>query len=159
MSGGIVDKYMGDGILAFWTGDAEKPKELARRVDECIYQLIGTSLGIAKEWQEQIDFSVRPTGMRCGAALGKVLFISENRDGKHPIHAISESINLSARLQSAAEPNTFVIANRLRKSYFADDPDFVEMEPLEAKNIGEVRAWKKDYEMESAAGAKASSED
>ena len=152
-SGGIVDKYMGDGILAFWTGDAGDPKALAASVNECIYQLVGTCLNIAKEWQDQIDFSVRPTGMRCGAALGKVLFISENRDGKPPMHAISEAINLSARLQSAADPNSLVIANRLRKSYFADDPEFVEMEPLEAKNIGEVRAWKKDYEAESVEAA------
>lgn len=148
-AGGIVDKYMGDGMLAFWMPNSAAPMELARRVDSCVYDLIGISLGVAKEWQDQVDLLVQPTGMRCGAALGKVLFISENQDGKPPIHAIAESINLAARLQAAADPNSFVIANRLKKAYFAEDEDFVELDHLEAKNIGQVRAWKKDYETES----------
>jgi class 3 adenylate cyclase len=142
-SGGIVDKYMGDGILVFWTNPNGWP-DFALKFEECMRKLVGVAVNIAESWQEQIDASVSPTGMHIGAAIGKVLFISESLDGSPPLHAIGDSINLAARLQSAAEPNALVISNRLKKAYFDSSEQYEEMPPIHAKNIGDVVAWKKD---------------
>jgi adenylate cyclase len=145
-NGGWVDKYMGDGILAFWMPSAVSDADLGGRIDACSAQLIACALGIAKEWQDQIDHSVEIVGMRVGAAIGKVLFIPEAIGKEKPLHAISDFINLAARLQSAAKENSLVISNRLRKTCFDATGSFRELEPLELKNFGKVVAWSKDYE-------------
>jgi class 3 adenylate cyclase len=145
-NGGWVDKYMGDGILAFWMPSAVSDADLGARIDACSAQLIACALGIAKEWQDQIDHSVEIVGMRVGAAVGKVLFIPESIGKEKPLHAISDFINLAARLQSAAKENSLVISNRLRKTCFDANGSFRELEPLELKNFGKVVAWSKDYE-------------
>jgi class 3 adenylate cyclase len=144
--GGIVDKYMGDGILAFWMPSAVSDSDLGKKIESCGSQLIACALGIAKEWQDQIDHSVDIVGMRVGVAIGKVLFISEIPGREQPMHAISDYINLAARLQTAAKENSLVISNRLRKACFDGDSTFEELDPLELKNFGKVIAWSKDYE-------------
>jgi len=145
-AGGYIDKYMGDGILAFWMPSPISGAELGKKIEDCASRLITSALGIAKEWQDQIDHSVEITGMRVGAAVGKVLFIPEIPGRDQPMHAISDYINLAARLQSAAKENSLVISNRLRKTCFDSDGSFQELEPLELKNFGKVVAWAKDYE-------------
>jgi len=149
MAGGIVHNYMGDGILALWIPSAGALESRARNVDSCVYQLIGIALKVAAEWQEKIDSHVQPSGMRCGAAIGDVLFISEKQDGNPPLHAIADSINIAARLQEAAGPNSLVITNRLKAKCFGHADDFVKIEPVAAKNMDKVSCWKKDYAVES----------
>jgi len=143
--GGILDKFIGDGLLAYWLPE----DNVSERLRDCVKGIIGISVKLAIEWQFQIDLSVEPKGMRVGAAIGPLLFIPENPDRTGTIHAIGESINIAARLHSIADPNTFVISNRLKSKYF-DDDSFVELPPALLKNIGEVLAWK----MEVAQGAK-----
>jgi class 3 adenylate cyclase len=142
---GLLDKFMGDGALAFWLPGGSAADNFAGVFDPCISDLIGNSLNLAKEWQDQIDYAVSPIGMRVGAALGRVLFIPEQPKDGAPIHAIGDAINLAARLQGKSEPNALLVANRLKKAYFDTDPAFVEIPPLPLKNMGDVMAWKKDY--------------
>jgi class 3 adenylate cyclase len=56
---------------------------------------------------------------------------------------IGDSINLAARLNTVAECEDIVVSNTLYQRL----PDtlraeFQELPPVEAKNIGRVRAWK-----------------
>jgi class 3 adenylate cyclase len=56
---------------------------------------------------------------------------------------IGDSINLAARLNSDAGCDEIVVSNLLYQR-LPDDAraGFVELAPVEAKNIGRVRAWK-----------------
>ncbi len=63
-SGGAVEKYMGDGILAFWLTEGPKDGTVATRLDACVRELVGFALTLAKEWQERIDYAVKPVGMK-----------------------------------------------------------------------------------------------
>lgn len=139
--GGILDKFMGDGFLAYWIPcDGVNDGLLS-----CLQSLIGLGAKLAGEWQEQVDLSVAPKGMRTAATIGEVLFIPENPDGSGPLHAIGECINLCSRLQTLAEPNTVVISNRLRSRYYPYDDSFHELPPTDAKNIGEILAWCREF--------------
>ncbi len=131
-------------MLAFWLDDHEPPN--ANTINDCCSQLIGTSLDIAEEWQDQVDAAVEPVGMRVGAAIGRVLFVKEQPGGRSETHAIGDSINLAARLQTAAKENSLVISNKLKKALFDGDGAFREIESLDLKNVGKVVAWTKDYE-------------
>jgi adenylate cyclase len=144
-NGGILDKFMGDGILAFWLRNKSETKSLVgEQFDYCLYQLVGMAAKIAKEWQQQIDIAISPVGLRCGAALGSMLLISETSGANTYIHAIGDAINIAARLQSAARPNCVLISNKLRTDHFAESTVLAEHEDVEAKNIGKVKVWMKD---------------
>lgn len=143
---GVLDKYMGDGILSYWLAPGDTAD-----FEACVAQLVGISINLAEEWQDHIDFSVEPKGLRAGAAIGPVLFIPENADGGGPVHAIGDSINMSARLQSEAQPNTLIISNRLRTRHFADRDEFTELGVRMLKNIGEVIAWERKFTREPGA--------
>jgi class 3 adenylate cyclase len=59
------------------------------------------------------------------------------------IGIVGDAVNLASRLLSQAATNEIVVAN----AYFQTLPDreqrgFAEMEPLEAKNVGLIKAWK-----------------
>jgi class 3 adenylate cyclase len=136
-AGGELDKYMGDGVLCYWFG-----LDTASQIEACVGQLVGIALNIAEEWQDQIDLSVSPKGLRAGAAIGPVLFIEE-RPGS--IHAVSESINMASRLQAEASPNSLAISNRLRARHFDGRDDFCSMGVLKLKNIGDIVAWQKPF--------------
>jgi class 3 adenylate cyclase len=138
--GGVVDKYMGDGVLCYWLNANGETKA---QLDGCVRALIGASVSLAREWEEWINDSITHKGMRAGAAIGEVLFISEGGPSGD-VHALSDSINLAVRLQSAAKPNTLVIANVLNSKLFRDD-NFEKLPPLKLKNIGTVTAWRKPY--------------
>jgi class 3 adenylate cyclase len=140
--GGILDKFMGDGVLAYWLPGGANGSDFAAQFLECAKSLTGMALKLAEEWQDQVDLAVEPIGMRCGAAVGDVLFIAEDPHGGVLVHAIGEEINIAARLQSEAEPNVMALSNRLKSSYFGNDTTCTEF-VAELKNIGRVKAWKK----------------
>jgi class 3 adenylate cyclase len=57
--------------------------------------------------------------------------------------AVADAMNLAARLNAIAGPSEIVVSNLLHQAL----PDteraaFTELEPVEAKNIARVRAWK-----------------
>jgi class 3 adenylate cyclase len=56
---------------------------------------------------------------------------------------IGDSINLASRLNGVAGCDEIVVSNMLHQR-LPDDvrAGFVELAPVEAKNIGRVRAWK-----------------
>jgi adenylate cyclase len=138
--GGLLDKFMGDGLLAYWV----PPAGASENVLHCVRALVGLAGKLAAEWQDQVDLSVEPKGMRVGAAIGPVLFIPENVDRSGPVQAVGECLNLASRLQGLAEPNSLVVSNRLKSRCYSGDDAFVELPPTAVKNIGEVVAWRRD---------------
>lgn len=56
---------------------------------------------------------------------------------------VGDSINLAARLNSVAGCGEIVLSNTLyQRLPDAVRADFQELPPVEAKNIGRIRAWK-----------------
>jgi class 3 adenylate cyclase len=59
------------------------------------------------------------------------------------IGAIGDSINLAARLCSAAEVDEIVVSNTFYQWLpRATRAEFHETQPVDAKNMGRVRSWK-----------------
>jgi class 3 adenylate cyclase len=56
---------------------------------------------------------------------------------------VAEAINLAARLIDISGPGEIVISNSLYHALpGAEQAAFVGLDPVEAKNMGRVRAWK-----------------
>ena len=143
-AGGIVDKFMGDGVLAFWRLE-DKAGKVWPQIDKCLMELIGISLNLATEWQDQIDLAVAPKGLRAGAAFGDILMIAETTKQASPIHAIGECINIAARLQGEARPNTLLLSNKLKSVVPDGAKAFKKLDAKALKNIGDTIVWEKDY--------------
>jgi adenylate cyclase len=76
-------------------------------------------------------------------ALGDLQVLSLRPLSRTHMGVIGDSINLAARLNTVAECEDIVVSNTLYQRL----PDtlraeFQELPPVEAKNIGRVRAWK-----------------
>lgn len=137
---GFLDKYMGDGVLAYWFGH-----DAGRSLERCVQRLVGIAVNLADEWQDQIDSAVEIKGLRAGAAIGTILFVSEERPPGLPLHAIGNPVNVAHRLQGEAEPNSLVVSNRLRLRFFEGRPDFERIDHLSLKGINPVVAWRKSF--------------
>ena len=76
-------------------------------------------------------------------ALGEVQMLSLCPFSRTHTGAVADAMNLAARLNSLASPGEIVVSNLVHQAL----PDteraaFTELEPVEAKNIALVRAWR-----------------
>jgi len=78
-----------------------------------------------------------------GMALGEVQMLSLRPFSRTHMGAVADAMNLAARLNSVAGPGEIVVSNLLHEALLdTERASFTELEPVEAKNIGRVRAWK-----------------
>jgi class 3 adenylate cyclase len=103
--GGAIDAYMGDGIAAFFGFPTpnEDDAGLAARAALSIVSAIDKYADDARATWKVSDLSVR-VGVNSGQAAIGVVGAAE----RHPV-ALGDTMNVAARLQTAAEPGTIVI--------------------------------------------------
>ena len=115
---------------------------LADTVD-CARGLVDIGASVATEWQRQIDQIQPAAGVHASINVGDHQVLSLRPLSRTHMGVIGESINLAARLNGVAGCNEIVVSNtlfqRLPESARAE---FQELPPVEAKNIGRIRAWK-----------------
>lgn len=103
--GGVIDAYMGDGIAAFFgfpaatEDDADRAASAALSVVEALEAYAEK----VRATSELADLKVR-VGVNSGQVAIGVVGVAE----RHPV-ALGDTMNVAARLQSAAEPGTIVI--------------------------------------------------
>jgi class 3 adenylate cyclase/predicted ATPase len=130
--GGFVAKYMGDGVLVYF-GYPLAHEDDAERAVRAGLELVAAVGGLKTH---------APLQTRVGIATGLVVVGDLIGSGASQEQAIvGETPNLSARLQSIAEPNSVVIAESTRKLV----GNLFELEDLGAKDLkgiaGPERAW------------------
>jgi len=65
-------------------------------------------------------------------------------------HAIGDAINMAARLSSSADPGQIVVSNLVHRDLCGDMQKMLqEARPVEAKNVGKIKAWVYDHFPES----------
>ena len=126
--GGIVARYVGDGVLAYF-GYPRAHENDAERA-------IRAALAIAKtEWRAGTDMRVH-----IGVATGLVV-VGKLPEGGEDLSAIGSSLNLAARLEALAGPGMVVVSEqtrRLSRGLFV----YRDLGPQELKGFDEpVRAW------------------
>jgi class 3 adenylate cyclase/tetratricopeptide (TPR) repeat protein len=132
--GGYVAKYMGDGVLVYFgypeahEADAENAVRGALALIEAIARLF------AEDGSHQVRIGIA-TGL---VVVGELVGAGEAQER----NVVGETPNLAARLQSAATPNTVLIAATTQRL----TGDAFEYEPLELSELkgfdGPVSAWR-----------------
>jgi len=136
--GGVIDAYMGDGIAAFFgfptahEDDAERAARAALQITETI----GDYAHEVRSVWSLPDFNIR-VGVNSGQVAVGLVGAGERR----PV-ALGDTMNVAARLQSAAEPGTILAGPRTAEEL----RDRFLLEPLGAISVkgrdAPVDAWR-----------------
>ncbi|MGF1460751.1 MAG: response regulator [Leptolyngbyaceae cyanobacterium] len=110
-SGGTVDKFMGDGVLALFGAPEDlPPEEQARRSVEAVQQMHKTLQVLNQRWQAQDIPELR---VRYGIHQGEAVVGMFGGEVRADYTAIGPCVNIASRLQEAAEPNGLLVSWRV----------------------------------------------
>ena len=141
-SGGMMYQFVGDEVIGLF-GMPDCREGYLQSALQCAKALVDIGSSVSHEWQRQIDRIQNAHGVHLGMALGDMQVVSLRPFSRAHLGGIGEVINLSARLLSHAGPGEIVASNTY---YQALSPShralFQECEPIEAKNMGTIQAWK-----------------
>ena len=110
--------------------------------------MVGES--VSNEWQRHLDRIQAVRGSHIGIALGDVQLLSLRPFSRTYMGAIGDAINMAARLSSSADPGQIVVSNLVHRDLCGDMQKMLqEAQPVEAKNVGKIKAWVYDHPPES----------
>ncbi|WP_341527163.1 response regulator [Nostoc sp. UHCC 0302] len=139
-NGGTVDKFMGDAILALYGAPEElTPNEQVRRAINTAKAMHRSLALLNERWRSQGIFdSDRLTGVqfRCGIHQGTAVVGMFGSAERADYTAIGPSVNIAARLQSAAVPGTILVSAAVA-DYLLEE-EITKGKPLELKGVDET---------------------
>jgi class 3 adenylate cyclase len=141
-SGGMMCHFVGDEVVALF-GVPGADDGYAQRALDCARALVQIGNSVANKWQREIDRVQHSGGVHIGMALGDVEVVSLRPFCRTHIGVIGDSINMAARLMAHAEAGELVASNTYFQSLGeGQQRAFEELEPIDARNIGRIKAWK-----------------
>jgi class 3 adenylate cyclase len=140
--GGMLYQFAGDSVVGLF-GVPEHSRGYLTRAVDCARGLVDVGASVATWWQRQIDQIQPSAGVRVSMTVGDLQVLSLRPLSRTHMGVIGDSINLAARLNSAAACGEIVVSN----TFYQTLPDtvraeFEELAPVDAKNIGRINAWK-----------------
>src|SRR6188472_2420486 len=120
--GGTVDKYIGDNVMALFGAPVAHEDDAERAVRAGLGMQ-----GAMAEVNEALPVGVH-FDLRVGVNTGEVLAGSVGRD----YTVIGDTVNVAARLQSAARPGSVTVGERTMRAT-SEAVHYEELEPLELK--------------------------
>jgi class 3 adenylate cyclase/tetratricopeptide (TPR) repeat protein len=135
--GGLLEKFMGDAILAVFgvpTAHEDDPERAVRAAIEMQAVLGELNRGFAVEAKPSLE-------MRIGVEAGEVLVDLERASGPRERMLTGDAVNVAARLETAAKPWQIVVGPTVYAAT-KDVVDYRELEPLTLKGKQQpVAAW------------------
>jgi class 3 adenylate cyclase len=113
-NGGTVDKFVGDAVMAIYGSPEElTPEEQVRRAVASARAMLEALDRLNGRWQSMRligDNGVPPVKFRCGIHQGNAVVGMFGSPERSDYTAIGPSVNIAARLEEAAEPNTILVS-------------------------------------------------
>jgi ABC-type oligopeptide transport system substrate-binding subunit/class 3 adenylate cyclase len=104
--GGHVKDLAGDGVLAFFGAPTTREDDAERAV-RCALRIVGEMEEYAREVRR--GWGAEGFGVRVGAATGAVVVGEVGSGSRVEYAAFGDTVNVAARLQSAAEPGSVLV--------------------------------------------------
>lgn len=96
-SGGIIDKYIGDCVMAYWLDNEET---------NCVYNAVKTVHEIRNELYLKSEMTYKEYGTElnfsAGIAYGDVIFGDIGSDNRHEYTIIGDAVNTASRIEAYA---------------------------------------------------------
>ena len=141
-TGGMMYQFVGDQVIGLF-GIPDRQDGYVDEALLCARQLISIGNSVSNEWQRQIDRVQNSKGVHIGMALGQIQIVSLRPFGRAHLGAVSDEINMAARLLSKAGPGEIVASNAFHQALSEDSQSlFAVIDPVEAHNVGRIKAWK-----------------
>lgn len=132
--GGTVDKFMGDAIMALFGAPEDlTPNEQVRRAIATARQMYSALDELNRQWSEQ---GLPEMKFRCGIHQGTAVVGMFGGAGRSDYTAIGPSVNIAARLQSAAVPDRILVSAAVAD--YMDEDGIEKGESLILKGIDET---------------------
>ncbi|NJK36421.1 MAG: response regulator [Oscillatoriales cyanobacterium RM2_1_1] len=113
-NGGTVDKFIGDAVMAIYGAPEElTPEEQVRRAIASARQMLRSLGKLNQSWAERGlvgQGGVEPVRFRCGIHQGMAVVGMFGAQERSDYTAIGPPVNITARLQEAAEPNSILVS-------------------------------------------------
>jgi len=133
-NGGTVDKFMGDGVLAlFGAPEDVNPNEQVRRAINAAREMKRSLAELNTQWQAQ---GIDPVQFRCGIHQGTAVVGMFGGAERADYTAIGPTVNIAARIQSAAEPDC-ILVSAVIADYLAEE-EINKRGPLTLKGVDET---------------------
>ncbi|NEO83560.1 MAG: response regulator [Spirulina sp. SIO3F2] len=140
-NGGVVDKFVGDAVIALFGAPEPLPPEVqVERAISTARQMYERLDQLNASWQQAgiVGASDQPplVQFRCGIHQGEAvvgLFGSEHRSD---YTAIGPAVNIAARLQDAADPNTILVSAQVAEHLTPEEIE--QFESLHLKGVEEA---------------------
>jgi class 3 adenylate cyclase len=141
--GGMLYQFLGDSVIGLF-GVPEAPPACVERALDCARGLLEIGASVATEWQRQIDRVQAATGVHVSMALGDLQMLSLRPLSRTHMGVVADCINVAARLNAVAGCGETVVSNTLyQRLPEGRRAEFAELPPIDARNIGTIRAWKR----------------
>ena len=140
--GGMHYQFVGDEVVGVF-GLPDRAPGYVEAAYDTARALCSIGRSISHEWQRQIDRVQLSGGRHIGMSLGDLHLLSQRPFSRTHIGLIGDCLNVAARLGAHAGPDEIVVSN----GFYQRLPEhargnFREDEPVEAKNVGRIKAWK-----------------
>ena len=113
-NGGTVDKFVGDAVMAIYGSPEDlTPQEQVRRAIASAQAMLKALDKLNDRWQNLKligENGVPPMRFRCGIHQGNAVVGMFGGPERSDYTAIGPSVNIAARLEEAAEPNTILVS-------------------------------------------------
>jgi signal transduction histidine kinase/CheY-like chemotaxis protein len=134
--GGTVDKFMGDAIVAIFGAPEElQPSEQVHRAVAAARQMYAALDALNERWQAQ---GIGQVQFRCGIHQGTAVVGMFGGEERADYTAIGPSVNIAARIQEAANPDSILISAAVADYLELDDDAVTKCSPLQLKGIDET---------------------
>jgi len=141
-AGGMMYQFIGDEVVGFY-GVPDQKRGYIRASLESAKALVDIGSSIASEWQQRIDRVQASRGVHIGIAVGGIQIVSLRPFGRAHLTAVSDAMNMAARLSDHAGAGEILVSNTYYQALDeGSKAAFSEVEPLEAHNMGKIKAWK-----------------
>lgn len=99
---GMINKFIGDGVFAFWNPVIYPQADHARRACAAALDIqVALGLLIAEQWQGRGDEAFSGLRVRIGVATGNAVVGPCGSEQKYDYTCIGDSVNVASRLESA----------------------------------------------------------
>ncbi|MEO0540193.1 MAG: response regulator [Cyanobacteria bacterium P01_A01_bin.105] len=133
-AGGVVDKFMGDAVLALFGAPEEiSPNEQVRRAIKAARSMYQALEVLNDKWIQQ---GISPVKFRCGIHQGTAVVGMFGGNERSDYTAIGPSVNIAARIQEAADAESILVSAAVAD--YLEEGEIVKFSPLQLKGIDET---------------------
>jgi class 3 adenylate cyclase len=141
-NGGMLYQFVGDEVIGFF-GLPEAEANAIEKAWETAKALVSIGESVSHHWQRRIDRIQNSGGVHVGMAVGELQIVSLRPFTRVHMGAVGDCINVAARLMSTATEGEIAVSNSYYQLLSEEAQTvFKEMEPVEARNVGRIKAWK-----------------